>query len=130
MERIRKKQKTNRDECNECANENAIDRINRVWNMAKTNDDGCTTDGEEDTILDDALEKTKQIVYNEFNSIVRSGLEAFHKNDALKRELTQAKELSESRLREIQRLRVSEVDTRASLSVSAIYRVNRVNRMY
>ena len=67
--------------------------------------------------IEAALKETKKVVHSKLDSIMQSGLEAFYKNDELRRKLSQVKELCESREREIQRLKVSEVDTRASLSV-------------
>lgn len=132
----RKKQKTTHGEKGNCSNtysnntktssiEEAIEQINQIRckskkkkknnknNINKNDDDYDVVNSSE---MEHVLEKTKQIVYAQLDCIIQSGLGSFHKNDSLKRELIQAKELCESRKREIQRLKVSEVDTRASLS--------------
>lgn len=122
-----KKQKTNHNDNshNTSHNDGALEEINNIWKSTESNDDDSANSlGNvnkkhfDPAFLHNALEKTKQIAYQQLDSIIKSGLEIFHKNDALKRELVQAKELCESRNREIQRLKASEVDTRASLSVS------------
>ncbi len=127
LERNHKKQKTNHNDNshNTSNNDGALKQINNIWKSTESNDDDSANSLSNDnevnfnsSFLQNALEKTKQIAYQQLDSIIKSGLEIFHKNDVLKRELAQAKELSESRNREIQRLKASEVDTRASLSVS------------
>lgn len=66
----------------------------------------------------DQNEDLKQIVFRELDNFIQGGLNAFHDKDELARELVQVKELSESRGRDVQRLKASEENSRASLSVS------------
>lgn len=135
-----KKQKTNHHHNNQITtpNEASIEQINQIWKSINNedNDDDSSSSNYNDrddsifddpSLIDDALDKTKQIMYEQLESIIRSGLEVFHKNDSLKRELKHAKDLCESRKREIQRLKSSEVDTRASLSVSGIFSMDAIS---
>ena len=68
----------------------------------------------------DQNEDLKQIVFRELDNFIQGGLNAFHDKDELARELVQVKELSESRGRDVQRLKASEENSRASLSVSQV----------
>ena len=114
----------------------AMDHINQIWNNTSNQDNNNNNDVPAATDCNDTNEKshpnttkinqTKQIIYKEFQNIIRLGMEAFHKNDTLNRELIQAKELSESRKREIERLKLSEDDSRASLSVCRVTRTSMV----
>lgn len=66
----------------------------------------------------DHNEELKSIVFRELDKLIQGGLEAFLKKDELERELAQVKDLSEGRGREVQKLKASEENSRASLSVS------------
>ena len=124
----RKKQKTTHDETDTQSNthnhttktssiEEAIEQINEIRCKSKKKknpNNNNNYDIDHSLEIDDALDQTKKIVYGQLDHIIRLGLDAFHKNDSLKRELIQAKELCESRKREIQRLKVLVFDTRAS----------------
>jgi len=72
------------------------------------------------SIQTNQTEEMKRIVFRELDNFIQGGLNAFHDKDELARELVQVKELSESRGREVQRLKASEENSRASLSVSQV----------
>jgi hypothetical protein len=65
-----------------------------------------------------ALEETKNILFDEFDNFIRTGLSVFNERDDLALELSHYKDLYESTNREVQRLKSSEEASRASLSVS------------
>ncbi len=69
-------------------------------------------------VAESSLHETKQLILNQFDHILKNGLEAFHQNDDLKREYAQLKELCDCRGKEVSRLKASEDDLRSSLSVS------------
>ena len=68
----------------------------------------------------DQNDDLKSIVFRELDNFIQGGLVVFHEKDELERELAQVKELSENRGREVQRLKASEENSRASLSVSLL----------
>jgi len=95
--------------------------LDDIWvALEPSNDDGADIDGADIVEKSEAaLGQTKDLVFSQLDSIIRAGLDAFHQNEEISRELVQMKELSDSRGREVQRLKASEEDSRASLSVSA-----------
>jgi hypothetical protein len=98
---------------------NANDRPNYVDTDNVSSDDETDSDTDHTTkeMANHALDRTKNLVFAQLEAIIKLGLEAFQQNDELKRDYVQMKELSESRKREVQRLKASEDDLRASLSV-------------
>lgn len=66
---------------------------------------------------DEALEKTRQLISQEIESLIRSGLEAFHREENLNREMLQVKEESDAKERDLRRLRASEEQSRATITV-------------
>ena len=69
--------------------------------------------------IDIALNETKYLLYRQIDAIIQAGLESFHESDTMARELSQVKELSGCRGREVRRLTDDLRASRASLSVSA-----------
>jgi hypothetical protein len=67
-----------------------------------------------------ALEETKNLVFDALEKFIRAGLNAFYERDDLLLEVSHYKELYESTNREVQRLKLSEETSRASLSVSLL----------
>ena len=61
--------------------------------------------------------ETLRLLVDELDSLVQCGLGAFYDLDTTSRQLTQSKELAETRSREARRLHVIEEQSRASLSV-------------
>ena len=70
--------------------------------------------------------ETLRLLVGELDSIVQCGLGAFYDLDTTSRQLTQSKELAETRSREAQRLHAIDEQSRASLSVSSKYHSCRV----
>lgn len=69
---------------------------------------------------DEAVVATLTLVHGELESIIQSGLEAYHGWESSKRDLSQAKEEGEAKDRELRRLRASEEQSRATITVSAM----------
>lgn len=63
------------------------------------------------------LSETLRLLLSEIDAMVKSGLGAFHELDAANRQLTQSKELVETKSREALRMGAVEDQSRASLSV-------------
>ena len=63
------------------------------------------------------LSETLRLLLSEIDSMVQSGLGAFHELDAANRQLVQSKELVETKSREALRMGAVEDQSRASLSV-------------
>jgi hypothetical protein len=53
----------------------------------------------------EALDATTKLVYGQIESLIRSGLEAYHQLESTRRDLSQAKEECEAKDRELRRLR-------------------------
>lgn len=71
---------------------------------------------------DEALDATMTLVYRQIESLIRSGLEAYHGWESTRRDLSQVKEECEAKDRELHRLRASEEQSRATITVRS-YRV-------
>ena len=69
-------------------------------------------------VLDSSLEETKKLVLNQLDTIIRCGLDASNHKEELQRELSVLREVVGSRDRDIRRMKASEEDLRASVSVS------------
>ena len=118
-------------------NENQIvtcnSRLDDIWNIMEDGDDAIAQAKKIDLDInsnsgrtmprkvESALNDTKKILYHQVEDIIQAGLEAFHQNETMARELSQVKELCECRGREVQRLKKSDSDSRVSLSVSALF---------
>ena len=66
--------------------------------------------------LDAALSSTETILLNEIESLIKSGIQAFHDHDAAQRELHVVKEHAENRQKEIARLTESERQSRETIT--------------
>ena len=121
---------TNMSRSESSARHGLDDQLTAIWNQVaifrgEDQNGNTARAGKVDAIemAESSLGETKTLVFAQLDVIIRSGLEAFHQNDELKRECAQMKELRDSRGREVQRLKASEDDLRASLSVSSNYTV-------
>jgi len=63
-----------------------------------------------------ALSKTETILLSEIESVIQTGIQAFHDRDAAQRELGTVKDLAESRQKEISRLTESERQSRETIT--------------
>jgi hypothetical protein len=70
-----------------------------------------------DIAVDEKLSETVGLLVGELDSLLEFGLGAFNDLDMTTRQLTQAKELAETRSREAQRLQLIDEQSRTSLSV-------------
>lgn len=118
------------DDQNQIKSQTMEQRLDAIWTCSTHvgNDNGYDNNhdnGDADCDTDDdefiekrqvALAQTKQLVFYQLEHTIQAGLDVFHQNDELNRQLSQTKEFCESRGREIQRLRAAEEDSRASLS--------------
>lgn len=66
--------------------------------------------------LDAALSKTETILLTEIESLIKTGIQAFHDRDATQRELNVVKEHAENRQKEIGRLTESERQSRETIT--------------
>ena len=73
-----------------------------------------------DIAVDEKLSETVGLLVGELDSLLEFGLGAFNDLDMTTRQLTQAKELAETRSREAQRLQLIDEQSRTSLSVSEL----------
>ena len=69
---------------------------------------------------EEALDATMTLVHSQIESLIRSGLEAYHGWESANRDLSQAKEEGEAKDRELRRLRASEEQSRATITVSTM----------
>jgi len=79
-------------------------RIEKIWQASSGNS------------VDDNLEKTLSLLVGELDNFIQCGLSAFKDLDSTQRQLTQAKELAETKSREAARLQALDEENRASLS--------------
>lgn len=114
---------TNMSRSESSARHGLDDQLTAIWNQVaifrgEDQNGNTARAGKVDAIemAESSLGETKTLVFAQLDVIIRYGLEAFHQNDELKRECAQMKELCDSRGREVQRLKASEDDLRASLS--------------
>lgn len=66
---------------------------------------------------ENAVHDTMRLVHGEVESLVRAGLEAYHGWESANRDLVHAKEECEAKDRELRRLRASEEQSRATITV-------------
>ena len=101
-------------------------QLTNIWNKQNQNklnlnEHDIDIDIDIDTpakVLDSSLEETKKLVLNQLDTIIRCGLDAFNHKEDLQRELSVLREVVGSRDRDIRRMKASEEDLRASVSVS------------
>lgn len=74
----------------------------------------------EGTDKEEAMEETLSLVHGQIESLIRSGLEAYHGWESAKRDLSQAKEECDAKDRELRRLRASEEQSRVTITVSIV----------
>ena len=92
----------------------AKDSLKKMWEGAGSNE--WTED-----MADEALEATTALVHGQIELLVRSGLEAYHGWESTKRKLLQMEEEQESTTRELKRLRASEEQSRATITVRIFF---------
>lgn len=68
---------------------------------------------------DAAMHDTMTLVHGQIEHLIRAGLEAYHGMESANRDLSQAKEECEAKDRELRRLRASEEQSRATITVSS-----------
>jgi chromosome segregation ATPase len=68
----------------------------------------------------DALDATATLVYSQIESLVRSGMEAYHGWESTRRDLSHVEEECEAKERELGRLRASEEQSRATITVRKV----------
>ena len=90
-------------------------------------DDHDTSSNDSETLTQKvkvALKNTKDLVEHHLKGLFEAGLESFHENDTIKRELRRLKEIFACQGREVQRLKAANDDSRSSLSVSLRFLLN------
>lgn len=87
---------------------NVEEQLKKLWQRNK--------EWKEDD-ANEALDATTKLVYGQIESLIRSGLEAYHQLESTRRDLSQAKEECEAKDRELRRLRASEEQSRATITV-------------
>jgi hypothetical protein len=110
-----------RDISHEVSHEtDAQDRLTETWNYIEDKHMGVCTIAD----FDKAVERTTALVLEEVEATLRDGLEAYYGFDSASRELTQTKDLAESRGREVSRLQALEAQSRTSVSVRSLKKLN------
>ena len=87
---------------------NVKEQLQKLWERKKEWKEGDANE---------ALDATTTLVYRQIESLIRSGLEAYHQLEGARRDLSQAKEECEAKDRELRRLRASEEQSRATITV-------------
>lgn len=66
---------------------------------------------------EEAMELTRAAIFGQIELLIQQGLDTFHTQETLERELERLKEEKDSKEREVKRLRSSEAQSRATISV-------------
>jgi hypothetical protein len=90
---------------------NAMDQLKKLWEGSEEWKEGDPNE---------ALDATTTLVHRQIESLVRSGLEAYHGWESARRDLSQVKEECEANERELRRLRASEEQSRATITVRQV----------
>jgi hypothetical protein len=87
------------------------DRLAAVWQNVDVDDDDSKSK---------AVEETLNLCTGEVEALIRSGLEAYHRCETVTRELNVLKDELRAKNKEIDRLRASEENSRATIQVQSV----------
>jgi hypothetical protein len=96
----------------------AKDQLKKLWEGSEQWKEGDANE---------ALDATTKLVYRQIESLIRSGLEAYHGWESTRRDLSRVEEECESKDRELRRLRASEEQSRATITVRILPCVTKVS---